>query len=203
MGQRSGRTWYTSDLHIGHRLVARHRGFDTPDGPDIDAHDLALASTWDAKINEHDTVWVLGDISMSGGTSVLEWIAARPGTKHLISGNHDPVHPMHRDAIKHLPRFLEVFATVQPFLRKKLVGNEVLLSHFPYADCGDGPARPGTRYEQYRLPDLGAFLLHGHTHGQERAHGHSLHVGLDAWKLSPVPQEEIIAWILGHPSRAA
>lgn len=194
--------FYTSDLHIGHRLVAGIRGHRDEfhiDGIDTwtantAKHDAWLADVWDAQVKPDDTVYVLGDMSINGGQHALDWIAARPGTKHLIAGNHDPVHPSHRTATKNLPHWLEYFETAQPFLRRKLVGKDVLLSHFPYASWGDGPGRPGSRYDQYRLPDLGTALLHGHTHGPERDHDNMFHVGIDAWgKL--VSQETIIDWL--------
>ena len=43
------------------------------------------------------------------------------------------------------------------------------------------------RYTQYRLPNQGRWLLHGHTHNKDqRIHGKQLHVGLDAWGMRPV-----------------
>ena len=93
-------TWYVADLHIGHRLIAEQRGFASPD-----EHDPELARRWDAVVGENDTVWVLGDISAGGRrgqVNALQWLASRRGTKHLVAGNHDGVHPMHPDAHKHL-----------------------------------------------------------------------------------------------------
>lgn len=167
-----------------------------PGSPDpVGTHDIWLANLWDTAVAPGDQVYVLGDISINGGQHALDWIAARTGTKHLISGNHDPVHPAFRRAVKVLPKWGEYFETIQPFLRKKLNGHDVLLSHFPYASYGDGPNRkPETRFEQYRLPELGLPLLHGHTHGQERDHDKMLHVGIDAWQ-DLVPQSVVIEWL--------
>ena len=61
--------WYTADLHIGHRLVAGPRGFDTPED-----HDAELARRWDSDVAVSDTVWVLGDIS-AGKASQLRALA--------------------------------------------------------------------------------------------------------------------------------
>ncbi|WP_226863354.1 metallophosphoesterase [Mycolicibacterium baixiangningiae] len=181
-------TWFTSDLHLGHTLVSGVRGFDT-----TEAHDDELALRWDARIRPLDGVWVLGDISGGGRGSqrrALEWLAERPGSKHLIAGNHDGVHPMHRDAHKALPAYLDVFASVAQSARRKIAGYEVLLSHFPYAGTA-GNEGAGGRYDQWRLPDIGSWLLHGHTHSSTRREQQSIHVGLDAWGLTPVSVEEI------------
>jgi calcineurin-like phosphoesterase family protein len=188
---RSPRVFYTSDIHLGHGRVADLRGFTSTRD-----HDRAIADGWRSEVTDRDTVYVLGDVAVSGFTYALEFLAGLPGRKHLIAGNHDPVHPMHRRTFAgKLPAFLDVFETVSPFLRRKLAGRELLLSHFPYVEWGDGPGREGSRYEQYRLPDLGTPLLHGHTHGTEQGHGHSLHIGVDAWGLAPVSQDHVIDWL--------
>nr|AJK76145.1 hypothetical protein RC58_14890 [Mycobacterium avium subsp. paratuberculosis] len=176
-------TWYTSDLHIGHRLVANLRGFaETTD------HDAEIAGRWDRLVGDNDVVWVLGDISGGGRSSqlrALAWLADRPGTKHLVAGNHDGVHPMHVDAHKLLPAYLQTFASVQQSARRKLAGHYILLSHFPYLDADQQDVRDA-RFNQWKMADLGAWLLHGHIHSSRRLAGRTIHVGLDAWGLSPV-----------------
>jgi calcineurin-like phosphoesterase family protein len=92
--------FFTSDLHIGHRLVAgarlagsyEHVDRDAVTEADIAEHNLILAEGWDELVGPDDIVWVLGDLS--GGTKAaqekaLTWIGDRPGAKHLIVGNHD------------------------------------------------------------------------------------------------------------------
>lgn len=193
MGRRQ--TWFTADPHIGHLKVAEVRGF-----ADVDAHDAELARRWDGAVADVDVVWVLGDLSAGGKKAQLRalgWLAERPGTKRLIVGNHDGVHPMHTDAGKLLPEYLRVFESVGLAARRRIGGVEVLLSHFPYPDSTD-PADTHNRYEQWRLPNLGAWLLHGHTHGRGRVRGRSIHVGLDAWELTPVPLGAVAALLAGQ-----
>lgn len=189
------RIWFTSDLHIGHRIAARDRGF----GDDVADHDAWIADLWRSAVRKNDTVYVLGDIAVSRFSHVLPWIAALPGQKHLVAGNHDPIHPMHGNEYARWSRlFGDTFASFQPFRRLRIGGREVALSHFPYEEHGDGYDRPGSRHNQWRLPDMGMALLHGHTHGQERAHGHSLHVGIDAWRAL-VPHAHVEDWARGLP----
>lgn len=177
-------TWFTADLHIGHAKVAGVRGFTDPA-----AHDAELARRWDETVAEVDLIWVLGDLSAGSRKAqrqALRWLAERPGTKRLLAGNHDEVHPMHSSSHKLLPEYLEVFESVGLAARRRITGTEVLLSHFPYQDSTD-PADTHNRYEQWRLPNLGVWLLHGHTHSAERIRDRCIHVGLDAWGLAPVP----------------
>lgn len=195
--------FYTSDLHIGHEKVAAIRaeryGF-SPESTDPDErealcvewHDRILAENWDGRITDDDTVIVLGDISVGGSAhqrAALEWVSKRPGVKHLIAGNHDGVHPSHRDAHKWFAAYADVFVSVFPFSRRKIAGREVLLSHYPYS--GDHISHD--RDVQYRLPDMGLPVLHGHTHSPERGDAHQIHIGVDAWYLSPVPQSAVEA----------
>lgn len=173
---------YVADLHFGHRLVAGHRGFST-----VEAHDTALVENWCRVVHPEDHIWVLGDIAVSSPTHALSLLASLPGIKHLVWGNHDKGHPMHRDAWKSHQHYLEVFRSVQMAARRRILGKNVLLSHFPYhTDRGE------VRYPQWRLRDEGEWLLHGHTHSsQRRTSLIEIHVGLDAWDLTPVTQAQI------------
>ena len=156
-------TYFVADLHFGHSKVAKIRGFETPE-----KHDYEVCRGWDRTVRAQDRVFVLGDIS--GGSSwaeeyALDLLGALPGEKHLIAGNHDSVASIHRNGYKRLPRFLEAFASVRDFARIRVQHTDILMSHYPYAYEGDGKNREAkTRYEQFRLPFLGAPLVHGHTH---------------------------------------
>ena len=87
----SPRVFYTSDLHIGHGRVADIRGFTSTRD-----HDAAIREAWCAEVTARDTVYILGDVAVSGFPYALGFLKALPGRKHLVAGNHDPVHPMHR-----------------------------------------------------------------------------------------------------------
>jgi calcineurin-like phosphoesterase family protein len=208
-------TYFTSDLHIGHRLVAGIRGFSSGDGDekvyDLQGHSDAIIKAWSV-VQPDDIVWVLGDICISARTwaQALELLAALPGRKRLIGGNHDPVSSIHRDAWKYQRGALEVFESAQDFARVKLAGRQVLLSHYPYAGLGSegtddvtGEPRSVERYTQYRLTDTGDPLIHGHTHGKEKFHLSAagtpeIHVGMDAWGMRLVPGHEVERLLEAH-----
>lgn len=192
-------TWFTSDLHIGHRLVSGLRGFHLENGdPDTGAHDHALATVWDNTVHENDTVWVLGDLSINSGPQVAEWFAWRPGHVHLVSGNHDKSHSLagHNRSAAKRQEWAPLFKSIQDEAEIEIEGRKVTLSHFPYLSWGDGPGRGPARYEKWR-PWEGedTILLHGHTHGTEQVHGRSMHVGLDAHGLQLVPLKEVETWV--------
>lgn len=183
--------WYTSDLHFGHKNCATWRGFSS-----VEQHDETVVSNWNARVKDDDIVWVLGDICLSPRN--LQSVGLLKGRKQLIAGNHDAVHPMHRDAWKQYQNWLIYFESVQPFARRVVSGTEFLMSHFPYAGDHPSEARPdgSDRYSQYRLKDEGLPLLHGHTHKSSRVSATSsslqIHVGVDAWKFTPVPENVVI-----------
>ena len=174
----SGSTWYTADLHLGHRLVSEIRGFDS-----IADHDQAVLATYASQVRKNDLVFILGDIALN--VEFVSLLAKMPGRKRLIWGNHDRGNPMRHDAAKFEPIYRDVCEWAAPFGVKKINGNKVLLSHYPYS--GD---RGPDRYSQFRLPDLGQTLLHGHTHSDRKQRGYQIHVGWDAWG-SLVREDEI------------
>lgn len=210
-------TYFTSDLHILHRLVAGIRGFMTdpatmPDGeemprssvPDVWAHNAAVVDAFSV-VRPEDIIWVVGDLvaNEKNWTYALQLIDTFPGRKRLICGNHDPASSIHREAWKYRQGFInEVFETVQDFAKIKMNGGTVLLSHYPYSGVGSEGLRGESqeqlpeRYTEFRLTDCGTPLIHGHTHGPEKLHFSErgtpqIHVGLDAWNMKLVSQHEI------------
>ncbi len=209
--------YFTSDPHIGHAKVAGIRwqvalpGIDEDPNLErvIEWHDQILAQNWDARVGKDDVIWVLGDISAGGSKAqrnALSWLASRPGRKHLIAGNHDSVHPMHRDSHKWLPEYMMVFDSVQSAATRDVPlvdggRQKVLLSHFPYT--GEGGREGGDRHAQWRLRNEGLPIIHGHVHSTETVTQSSgegadgwppstqIHVGVDAWGMKPVSLEEI------------
>jgi calcineurin-like phosphoesterase family protein len=180
--------WFTSDLHIGHPLVASIRGFDH-----VGDHNDTLASRWDRVVQTEDDVWVLGDAIMGDKAGGLWWFRSRPGTKHLVLGNHDRAHPMHNNAHAHIDLYREAFTTVQTMARVSIADGEekVNLSHFPYE--GD---RNEERFWEWRLRETQRTLLHGHTHLPDRFSRTKrgtlqVHVGVDAWDLRPVRRFDV------------
>jgi calcineurin-like phosphoesterase family protein len=127
---------------------------------------------------------------------MASWFQRLPGRKRLIPGNHDEVHGMHRDAHRNLLRasWAWTFESIQAFARIRIAGQSVLLSHLPYPGTSEGTDSEGRpfddRYQQWRLPNLGVPLLHGHTHRNERLSWNSgtpqIHIGVDAWDFAPV-----------------
>lgn len=155
--------YWISDLHIGHEKVARTRDLD------LLSHDAKVLGPL-RKLRSSDEVWILGDLSSSKPDeqkAALRELSKVEAKLHLIAGNHDAVSSTNRNGWKYQRHYLEVFESVQQFGRIRIDGTQVLMSHYPYARAGDGPGRGEARYLEYRLPDEGFLLIHGHTHQPE------------------------------------
>lgn len=178
-------TWFIGDPHFDHEKVAHIRGFRT-----VEAHDAAICRQWDRQVRPGDIVNILGDLSAGGAGGelrALDILAGLPGRKRLIAGNHDSVSGIHRRGPSPRTRqFREVFEQISDFGRVRINGESILMSHFPYQSQGDGPGRYGSRYDQYRLVDRGARLIHAHTHHNHPTSGslvgRELCVSWDAWR---------------------
>ena len=81
--------WFTSDWHLFHDniLVLADRPFAS-----IEKMHARIVDEYTSRINEDDTVYILGDVTMCGPKQIQKVRAVFskfPGHKHLILGNHD------------------------------------------------------------------------------------------------------------------
>ena len=191
--------WFTSDLHLAHPFVAKLRGYE-----DYREHDETIIRNLNTMVQPDDELYVLGDISSGGRASMEEALRQlhrlKVGRTHrtLILGNHDST----RLEAGRMRRFITEFGQVA--LRGSThihgVGN-VLLSHYPYANHLDDAPHDGlstnatsSRFQHLAIPPDGKTLLHGHTHAtipDELNDPWQINVGLDAWELHPVSEEQI------------
>lgn len=103
--------YFTAGLHLAHPKLAQLRGFGT-----VAAHDAAVMAPLYQLDSAADTLWVLGDICAGGIESMrtaLTQLSTLQVPRHLVTGNHDPVHPMYRNAQRHFADYTAVFASVQ------------------------------------------------------------------------------------------
>lgn len=189
-----GATYFTGDLHLGHQKVAEIRGFDS-----VEDHDQAVLESLDRVTRKDSRLYVLGDISCGGVEDedrALELLGPLRGQVHLIAGNHDSVSSFHRNGWKSQSKYLEVFDSVRDFARIRLAGRRVMLSHYPYASQGDGPGRGAMRYEEIRLPDVGNYLIHAHTHHTEIANPDHPRQFCVSWDVGGPVHESVISKLI-------
>lgn len=177
--------YYTADTHFNHAYVAGTRGFDT-----AEEHDELLIERFNRTLRKNDHLWILGDLGMGSLTETLKQASRLKGVKHLVLGNHDAAHPMHKKSHTQLKRYYEVFESVHLHEQHRIAGHKVNLSHFPYF----GDHKPDDRHTQWRLRDEGLYLIHGHVHAEWMFNGRQANVGIDQAKL-PVAVDAIADWI--------
>ena len=180
--------FYTSDLHFNHPFVAGTRGHAT-----AGEHDELLIERFNWVLSKRDHLWILGDVFHGSITAGLPKVARLKGTKHLVLGNHDAAHPMHKKSHAQLRRFYDVFESVHLHEQHHVEGHHVLLSHYPYR----GDHKPEDRDTQWRLRDEGKWLLHGHVHKAWGIDGRQINVGVDV-NYGPVPRDMVADHLREH-----
>lgn len=81
-------TWFTSDLHLGHVLIAQTRGFTRAGVPDANYHDWELIENINSRVHKRDKLFILGDVAFTdAGLQRLGDIRCR--NIEVILGNHD------------------------------------------------------------------------------------------------------------------
>ena len=89
--------YFFSDPHFNHRAMAEMFTVTRTDGTThkarpfttVQEHDDVMFANYIEMVTGQDTVWWLGDVCFKPTEKLIERIAALPGTKHLIMGNHD------------------------------------------------------------------------------------------------------------------
>lgn len=184
-------TWFTSDLHFGHRNIIGYcdRPFD-----DVDQMNETLVASWNDAVADDDTVWVLGDVAMGRFDESLALVGRLAGRKMLIAGNHDRCWFGHGErAEEWVQRYLDAGfeQIVQGSTHIDIGDTTVLACHFPYT----GDSQVEERYVEHRPADIGEWLLHGHVHEQWATNGRMINVGVDVRDQRPISEDHIASII--------
>lgn len=83
--------YYIGDLHLFNRnQTDEGRNYDGRPFATIEEMNEYIFEHWNAKINNGDTVYCLGDMAMRGkGDALISLVAQFKGKKILLRGNHD------------------------------------------------------------------------------------------------------------------
>jgi calcineurin-like phosphoesterase family protein len=132
--------YFTSDLHFGHQNIIKY--CDRPWATSAEM-DLALVKNWNNVVSNDDTVWVLGDISLSGKYDyIANLVGQLKGNKRLVFGNHD------RLKVKDYYNMGFEFVSKYPVILKDFIA----LSHAPLFTNTNSPF----------------FNVYGHVHNMEQ-----------------------------------
>lgn len=167
-------TYFTSDQHFGHFNIIRlsRRPFAT-----VEEMDNALLSRWNAKVNDDDTVYILGDLFFRAAT-VEPILKELKGHKNLILGNHDGSWTKRVDLARY-------FESVQTLKEVNVDGRLLTLCHYPMLSYPE--ARRG-------------YMIYGHIHNNVgddywpliQRRPRMLNAGVDVNDFGPVTFDELL-----------
>lgn len=169
--------FYTSDLHLGNKNII---GYENRPWETVEEMNRGLIEKWNAKVQDNDEVYVLGDFCFKGAGTTFGHLANLKGRIHLIYGNHD--HAMHQTSFKGLLSTTDRITLDGWYAHFLDEGREVVLSHFPIL-FWDG------------MDDRGSFHLYGHMHSRpDKQHPHPMayNVGVDVNNYEPVTLDELL-----------
>jgi calcineurin-like phosphoesterase family protein len=167
-------TWFTSDLHIGHKNILKYCVRPWAVVQDMDE---ALVANWNAVVKDGDMVWDLGDFAVCTSQKHAEQTALRlNGAHHIVLGNHDEVVAyQYADEQRSKPAILGFSSVWEGHHEVVIDGQTIVLCHYAL--------------REWRHALRGTWHLFGHTHGLLGAFGKSVDVGVDnAWRVLGLPQ---------------
>lgn len=188
--------WFTSDQHYGHENIIKYcnRPFGT-----VEEMNSQLMIRYNAMVKPEDIVYHLGDFSMHPRELVR--LKDLNGQHHLIAGNHDQCHPVHKNYQKKTELYLKAgFRTVSlgETLPVDWLPKSIWLHHLPYVgDHHDSEER----YNEFRPGNVGHWLLHGHVHTEWLVREHMINVGVDRSMYLPIALDDIKQMILSNPDK--
>lgn len=166
--------YYTSDLHLGHANVIRHRNRPFSSVEEMDA---VLISNWNKKVHKNDTVYIVGDFIFRNTLPTEQYLVQLKGKKHLIVGNHDKQWMKQIDSV-------QFFESISPMLTIHDCEYLVTLCHYPLMTWPGGKD---------------AYMVFGHIHNNRdldfwpliAAKDHMLNAGVDVNGFAPVSLDEM------------
>ena len=160
--------FFTADIHLLHPKIVDICSRPTT----VEEHDQWIISRINEKVSKHDTLYILGDISMASKEKTEKLLDKINGNKILIVGNHD-------NNILTSTRFGEVKQIKNFTFNSPSYPNiHIVLCHYPIAS--------------WDRKVHGSFHLHGHTHNRFQNTGLSFDVGVDAQNYYPISLEEVL-----------
>jgi calcineurin-like phosphoesterase family protein len=132
-------------------------------------------------VSPGDELWCIGDICMGKISDSLLLISQIKCQVKLVPGNHDRVSRSYRNDQSHIDKWLKIYSdagiSVMPEYIPDFLGLGFDISHFPVF----GDSQDEDRYNEFRPPNNGRWLVHGHVHDKWRQNVRQINVGIDAW----------------------
>jgi len=164
-------------IHFGdERLNLYGRDILFKNAKECDDH---IIKRWNETVGPEDTVFHLGDVSMT--REGLELVRQLNGKKYLIAGNYDKMgqtakYKVSKDVL------LEYFDKVEEYFAIKIK-----------LDDGSTEALHLVHEPERARPDM--FNIVGHIHGLWKVQRNMINVGVDTWHFTPISLDQIKFYI--------
>ena len=186
--------YYTADLHFGCQNKFEGRTLDTDD---------LIIKRWNQRVNNGDTVYILGDVGKEGKNEENEYLcrclSVLKGRKVLVKGNHDKLQDSRiRQQFSEVYQYKELYDVVG----KKTC--KIVLCHYPilfWNGQHNGNVHlyghlHNTKEEnifQEQLKNVNDFFLEEGAKGRKDCpEARAFNVGCMIWNYVPVTLKEII-----------
>ena len=176
--------YFTSDSHFWHARIIEYtkRPF-----ANVEEMNEEMIKRWNNVVAREDTVWHLGDFSLTNKSKTKEIFGRLNGYKNLIVGNHDAQRSdtWWRDVgFNYVWRFRQGREQYVP-VKINYKNTEFYMDHNP------------ENLKGYWFTDFydDSIILFGHVHNKEKrwnSRKNIIHVGVDAWDYTPVSIETIL-----------
>lgn len=170
--------WFSSDWHLGHTRI-----IELCDRPyrNVDDMNAGIIELINDTVGASDELWCLGDICMGKIADSLQLVSSIKCKVKLVPGNHDRMSLSYRNDTKHSAKWTKIYSDagihVMPEYMPDFLGFGFDVCHFP----SFGDSQEDERYAEFRPPNTGRWLVHGHVHDSWRQRCHNINVGIDAW----------------------
>lgn len=167
--------WFTSDTHFNHKNILEYEKESRGSLSSLDEMNEKIISNWNERVDEDDTIYILGDVFMGSCEAIPTIMSRLKGKKILIRGNHD--------TNKRVELMLPYLEDVYNMFNLKYNRQFFVLCHYPL--------------REWFGKEFGSIHVYGHVHSNEHRNGilsqpNSYHVGLDTNSLYPISIEEVI-----------
>lgn len=176
--------FFTGDHHFGHENIIKYCGRPFSCSEEMDS---VLVDNWNAVVSSGDTVFHVGDFSLSGDVDYVKSMFSRLNGKIYfvpIWWHHDSRWLSAGSTMKSADgepvRMIDTIDLIRfPGIKKQGFPLCVTLSHYPMAE--------------WEASHYGAWHLHGHSHGNysDPLWRNIVDVGVDFWSYRPVSFGEI------------
>lgn len=158
--------YVTSDLHFRHNRIII---FERTQFKTVEEHDQYIIDQWNSVIQDHDRVFVLGDLGFKPFADLGKLVKQLKGHKILVKGNHDQM--VVGDAIN--------MGFEMMYDHPIYYNTHIILSHEPVKEAWDNPY---------------VYNIHGHCHNFQTIDAPNfVNVNIATTDYKPIPMAQFVS----------